>query len=277
MALTTFLPTIWSARLLAHLDNAHVFANLVNREYEGEISAYGSSVKINQIGAVTAKKYTKNTDITAPEELSATDKTLTINQQDYFNFQVDDIDKAQARASVMDDAMRRAAYALGEVSDKFLANTMATGATIAIAGDTALTAANIYETMVKFKVAMDKRNTPAMGRWIVLPPEAVGLIALDQRFSNTAGQLGQDTVKNGWVSKAVGFDIYMSNNVPFASTGSKYTILAGTNMACSYAEQIVETEGYRMEKRFADAVKGLHVYGATVTESEAIYKASVTF
>ena len=28
------------------------------------------------------------------------------------------------------------------------------------------------------------------------------------------------------------------------------------------AEQIVKVEGYRPKKRFADAIKGLHVYGA---------------
>ena len=38
----------------------------------------------------------------------------------------------------------------------------------------------------------------------------------------------------------------------------------------SYAEQISSIEPYRMEKRFADAVKGLHVYGAKVTRPKAI-------
>ena len=42
------------------------------------------------------------------------------------------------------------------------------------------------------------------------------------------------------------------------------------SQAEGYAEQIVSTEAYRMEKRFADAVKGLHVYGAKVTDGKAI-------
>lgn len=48
MAISTFIPTIWSARLLAHLDKAHVYAKLVNRDYEGEIKNFGDKVKINQ-------------------------------------------------------------------------------------------------------------------------------------------------------------------------------------------------------------------------------------
>jgi hypothetical protein len=54
-----------------------------------------------------------------------------------------------------------------------------------------------------------------------------------------------------------------SNNVP-NTTGTKYKIIAGHPIATSYAEQIVDVRTYQPEKRFGDAVKGLHVYGAKV-------------
>lgn len=277
MAVTSFIPQIWSARLIEHLDKAHVFANLVNRNYEGEISAYGDTVQINQIGDITVKDYTKNTDIASPEDLSTTNKTLTINQQKYFNFQVDDVDKAQMRASLMDPAMQRAAYALNDVADNFLADTISKAATAAITTDTALTAANVYETVVKIKVAMDKANVPKEGRWLVVPPEAEGLMLLDQRFTGTGGNLAESNLQSGMIARAAGFTIYGSNNVPFNTTGSKYTILAGVPQATTYAEQIIETKAYSPEKRFGDAVKGLHVYGSVVTNPKAVYKAVVTF
>ena len=37
MAFSNFIPEVWSARLLEHLDKVHVYANLMNRDYEGEI------------------------------------------------------------------------------------------------------------------------------------------------------------------------------------------------------------------------------------------------
>ena len=70
MSVTNFIPTIWSARLLRHLDKTHVYANLLNRDYEGEIKNFGDPVKINQIGDVTIKNYQKSTDIEVPDELS---------------------------------------------------------------------------------------------------------------------------------------------------------------------------------------------------------------
>ena len=52
--------------------------------------------------------------------------------------------------------------------------------------------------------------------------------------------------------------------------GAKYKILAGTNAASSYAEQILETKAYSPEKRFADAVKGIHVYGGKVVQPKCL-------
>lgn len=278
MAVTTFIPTVWSARLLAHLDTAHIYANLLNRDYEGEIKGYGSTVKINQVGEITVKDYTRNSDMDAPEELSTADQTLIIDQAKYFNFQVDDVDKAQVRASLMDTAMQRAAYALSDVSDKYAADLLAKGATNKI-GTTAspigLTASNAYEQLVAMKNMLDKKNVPTAGRWVVVPPEFEGLMLLDQRFVGTGGVRAEATLVNGAVAQAAGFTIYKSNNVPVAS--DKYSILAGYNGAATYAEQIVETEAYRMEKRFADAVKGLHVYGAKVTRPDTLVLLTASF
>ena len=110
MSVTNFIPTIWSARLLAHLDNVHVYAKLVNRDYEGEIKNFGDTVKINQIGDIAIKDYTKGTDIADPDDLDGSQTTLTINQAKYFNFAIDDVDNAQTNPKLMDEAMKRAAY-----------------------------------------------------------------------------------------------------------------------------------------------------------------------
>jgi hypothetical protein len=36
MAVTNFIPEIWSTRLLRHLDKKLIFKQLVNTDYEGE-------------------------------------------------------------------------------------------------------------------------------------------------------------------------------------------------------------------------------------------------
>lgn len=285
MALTTFIPELWNARLLNALDKAHVFAGLVNRDYEGEIKKQGDTVHINTIGEVTIGTYTKDTDFTSgPQALTATDSTLVINQAKYFNFAVDDIDTAQAAGDIMDKAMQRAAYGLADAADKYLADQLAAAITTANGNQVgttavALTKENVYENIVKMKTILDKANVPTTGRWLVVPPEMVALILQDDRFVKTGGTKAEDTLANGWVARAVGFDIYESNNCnsTTASSTTTYTVTAGDEGACTYAEQISDTEAYRPEKRFADAVKGLHLYGAKVVDPKRLAGLKCTF
>jgi hypothetical protein len=71
------------------------------------------------------------------------------------------------------------------------------------------------------------------------------------------------------IGQVSGLNVIESTNVPNTG-GALYKILCGTQMATTYAEQINKVEAYRPEKRFADAVKGLHVYGAKVVRPEAL-------
>ena len=123
MAIDNFTPEIWSNEILHNLNKAHVYAqdSVTNRDYEGEISEAGDKVKINSIGRVTVKTYTKNGTIDAPDTLTDAQRELVIDQQKYFNFEVDDIDKAQSKPKVMSEAMGEAAYSVSDVEDQFLA------------------------------------------------------------------------------------------------------------------------------------------------------------
>ena len=282
MAVTTFIPELWSARLLYALEKSHVATNVVNRDYEGVIANQGDTVHINSIGAITVKDYTKNTDIAAPDALTTTDQTLVIDQCKYFNFQVDDVDKVQAAGDLIDTAMGRAAYALADTSDAFLLKTIAAGAAAdntigTAAAPVALTASNVYENIVKLRTKLDKASVPTTGRTIVVSPEVYALLLLDDRFAKSPATAGQDALVNGKVGEVAGFTVFMSNNVKTGTgtdTGKTpyFEITAQVSSATTYAEQIIKTEGYRMESRFADGVKGLHVYGAKVTDGAQIAK-----
>lgn len=280
MSIATFIPTVWSARLLAHLDKAFVYAKLVNRDYEGEIAEYGDTVHINQIGDISIKAYTKNTDIADPDALSTAEQTLIIGQGDYFNFYVNDVDKAQARGNLMDPAMQRAGYGLANSADTYLAGILAAGTITGGLGNSTtplvITKDNAYETIVSVKTALDKQNVPKDGRWIVMPPEFEGFMLLDPRFAGASGANAEARLANGAVAKAAGIDIFISNNVP-NTTGAKYKIVSSYNGAATFAEQVIKTEAYRREKGFDDGVKGLHVYGAKLTRPAEVAVITANF
>lgn len=281
MAVTSFIPELWNARLLYALEKNHVATNLVNRNYEGEIKQAGDTVHINTIGAVSVRSYAQGTDLTY-DALATTDQTLVINQQKYFAFSLDDVDKAQAAGDIMDSAMSRAAYSLADASDAFLLATIAAGGSsanyVGSAGSpVALTTANIYSSIVALRTKLDKQNVPTQGRSLVIPPEAYALLLQDARFTAVQG-VAEGVITNGLVGRVAGFDIYMSNNAVKSSADTPvYSITAQIADATTYAEQIIKTEALRPEASFSDAVRGLHVYGAKVTRPEAIATLFGTF
>lgn len=349
MALTHFQPEVWAANLLLTLDKALVFgsAGVVNRDYEGDIAAFGDTVHIDSIADPTITAYTKDTDLSSPQALTDSEQLLAIDQAFSFNFQVDDIDKAQVRndGALMSEATRRAGFGLRDKADQRIASLMALGSTNPLGVIDGTTATNVYDKLVvPASVALDQQNVPEELRWLILSPAAYGKLQLDSRFIKQ-NESGTNALHNGQVGEAAGFQIYKSNNafqgnraitatVTVTTTAATLTAAAGTfsqgdigltvagtritasskiisvtadgtvatmdtagasagtqtdtvlsgggqfayagsSVAATFAQQILELEAYRPEKRFADALKGLHVHGEKVTRPQALVVASV--
>lgn len=288
MSVEGFISTIWSARLLANLEKSLVFGqpNVINRDYEGEIKGKGSTVKITSIGDITIGDYTKDSDISDPQALSDGQATLNITQSKYFNFAVDDVSAAQMSPSLMDGAMKQSAYNLSDVADQFIAATMVAGvatankigssATGIVPSTTEGSGTMAWDYLLQLGTALSVANVPKQGRWAVVPPWFVERLAGDKRFTDASASGSTDALLNGMVKRAAGFDILESNNCPtVAGTGSEtgktnHAILAGTPIATTFADSVNKVEAYRPEKRFADAVKGLHVYGAKVVRPNSL-------
>ncbi|MGY0373219.1 phage major capsid protein [Clostridium sp. JNZ J1-5] len=268
MAVQNFIPTIWSARLNEGFKKALVYGNCVNTDYEGEIKGLGSAVKINSVGAVTIDNYDKSKGINKPQELDSAQTTLTINQAKYFNFQVDDIDKAQANVDLLDAGIKEASYGLANVADQYIANfytEVKAGNTI---GDDTTpivpTVANAYDYLVDLGVILDENDVPEINRFVVVPSWFYGLLLKDPRFTKEI-----DVMRTGFVGNIDNMAVFKSNNVP-NTTGAKYKIIAGHKSAISFAGQVDSVEAYRPESQFSDAVKGLHVYGTKCIKPEGI-------
>lgn len=260
MAITTFIPQIWSARLLEKLNRKLVFGSLVNRNYEGEILQYGDTVHINSLEDITVKAYTPNSDIDAPEQLTTTDTALVIDHGAYYNFYVDDVDKVQARADLIDAAMENASRRLAEDTEAYILTKIIEGAGTKTSG--AIPTGGIYEMFVMLKMALDEKNVPRAGRKLVVPSAVEAELLLDSRFI-TGTESGNERLENGMVARAAGFEIYLSNLLTDK-------IVALNMEGVTFAQQLTEIEAYRPEKKFADGVKGLSLCGAKVVQPDVV-------
>ncbi|MCD8107303.1 MAG: P22 coat protein - protein 5 domain protein [Oscillospiraceae bacterium] len=271
MAIVSFIPEIWSARLLNELQKVHVAANVVNRDYEGDIKGCGSSVLINTLsGDVSVWDYESGVEIESPENLNATNCYLEIDNAKYFNFVVDDIDRAQAAGDVMDSAIKMGAYKLKDYSDadilETLANSPESDNIIAEDSPVTVTADNIYSYIAQLNMLLSTSNAPCDDRTVVLFPAVSALLIQDSKFIPADAK--DERIKTGFIGRAAGMDVYESNNC--YKTGSVYNLTAQSRSACTFAEQIVKMDAYRPENTFSDAVRGLYVYGVKVTESNGV-------
>jgi hypothetical protein len=274
MAISNMLPQIWSARILAKLEKNLVFAQpgVVNRDYEGDIRADGDRVHIHSFNDLTVSSYTKNSTTISYENLTDSRVTLLIDQSKYFAFSVDDIDTAQMRPELIDAAADRAAYQLAEVADSYIAG-LYSGASTSSPDNTIetsqFTSTNVYQKFVELSVLMDQVNLPAEGRFIVVPPWVKGLLLQNSTFVTASKP---DAVLNGQIGQIAGLNILVSNNVKTTGTSPVVShMMAGHPSALAYAEQIVNLEGLRLEGSFADAVRGLHLYGAKVLDGARLF------
>jgi len=282
LSIRNFVPTIWSAKIFQELDKAHVLVPLCNRNYEGEIRNYGDTVKINAVGDVTISNYAPNVTSITPEQLNSAQTILEIDQAKYFAFYIDDVDNAQTNPKLMGEAMRKAAYGLADVTDKWIAGFYSdAGYTISYTtvNDAGVTVANTLNVLSAAAQALDENNVPGQGRWMAIPPWFHQYLIKNKILETEGSVDANEAYTNGYVGRAFGFDFYLSNNL---TTGTRtvgtlhsHRLMAGTSRAISFAEQIVKVEGYRPENSFSDAVKGLHVYGGKVIDPNALITLSL--
>ncbi|MBQ9113035.1 MAG: hypothetical protein IJY08_05585 [Clostridia bacterium] len=262
MAITNFIPTIWSENLYRELDKQYIAVANCNREFEGDIKNMGAVVKICGVGSVNISDYTKNTDMSTPQALSYTVRELTIDQAKYFNFQIDDIDRAQSTPKLMEAAMSVAASALANEADKYIYG-LYEDANTSVRYDS-VTADNVIDYIIEARQKLYENNVCDASNVVIEVSPAIASLILKAKAElatdNTAA------LDAGYLGSIAGCKVYVSNNIVVEedTDGFYHKCFVRTKRAIAFAEQLSEIDAYRPEKRFADAVKGLHLYGAEI-------------
>lgn len=227
-------------------------------------------------------------------------KSLEIEVADYFAFKVEDIEAAQANPKFVSEATTEAGIAMAKETDNYLYTKMYDAAVNDTADDFgqrgASSATNgghitvnfasdkLYDKLVDAGVRLDDMLCPDDGRFVIVPSFAAANIRKDDRFVAN-GSDGQSAVRDkGKIGMIAGFDVISMPRSTFSrwdttadrgsanaiadhgvvtgTTADDYAAIFGRKGAMGFAEQINKVENVRLEGYFADAVRGLHLYGA---------------
>lgn len=270
MAYDNFKPTLWADAILDNLDNALVMGALANRELEGEVQGFGSSVKISEVGNVAVTTYAGSITY---EELTDAEKVLAIDQQKYAAVKIDDVDATQAKPKLMAKIQERVAYGIANEMDKYMGTMHAqAGSKIGSTGSpTSIASTAAYGLFANASKLLDEKNAPQEGRVAVIPPwlkEKMVLAGIKLRTDNT------DLVANGYIGELLGFKVHVSNNLAKTSTYTAVQFFI-EGMTIGFASQIDKVEAIRLQNQFGEAVRALAVYGGKVLYPDTLVTAYV--
>ena len=263
MSYNNFIPTVWAEAINRELERNHVFIGDCNRQYEGNVSKMGDTVRILGITKPTiTTQVGTDIELTGAETVPDASQSLPIQHVSYFDYRVDDIDKRQAVGGLMDALSKETSEALADEMDKFVANMAKDKlATKADATATAINKNNILnyidaglETLYSHDVKPDGFISITVPPWFYTILKQA-YIALDTDNSKM--------LENGKVGRYGNVIVRMSNNV--AKDGNDNSLIQlKTNRAIAFVNPVTHTEAYRPEKRFSDAVKGFVLYDGKI-------------
>jgi hypothetical protein len=259
MAVTNFIPTIWSKKILDDLELDCKLVPNCWREYEGDAKQAGS-VKILGIGDVTIGDYEKK-DIDI-QEVSDKGQILTIDQAKYFAFVFDNVDKAQSNPGLLEGTRAEGVRGLAEARDAFVANLIKGGTNVTTVTD--LTEDAMKKGIDDALVALKERNCNEE-MVIELTPAAAMLFLNSLTIKSTDNP---DYIKKGVIGYYHGCKVIESNGLAKDATYAYCAIRA--KKAIAFVGQLEKLEAMPMERRFGDLVKGLDVYGGKIIDNNRL-------
>lgn len=267
-----FIPEVWAKKAESEFEVAMPEYNLVNHDYEGEISQAGDTVHIFVPGDVTVKPYTRNQDMDAPEVPNDEKRTMTVNQEEYVHVYVDKVTKVQSNQERLTRYTRKGIKRLRQSAGNYILNQYPY-----VHVDNILTPTEVvdYTNIHKYFAEMSERldfweDHDEDERCVVVSPKMMTIFKLF--FGGRQTDFGDKVAAGGFQGNFEGWKVFKSNRVPKVLEDidgdtvdeEVHKILFGVPEGITFAWQINpdNVKKYEPERRSGEAVKILTVYDA---------------
>lgn len=290
MSYSNFIPAVWEAGINRDLERKCVFVEDCYRKYEGDVKRMGESVTITGIGKPTIRTLDRDQaggEIASPETVASTSIVMPINQIAYYNYEIGDIDKAQALDGVVEALQEETTEGLANEVDRYVAGMALSneanvlGNTKCVVGTASSGEKNVLDILDEMQLALLQNDVSDQTEIVVtVDPKFFTRFRKEYRTADTDNS---QILKSGRVYYYNGMKIKVSNNVAKRSvtesgTTTEYsTIMARTKRAIAFVKPLTHTEAYRPEKKFVDAVKGFILYDARIVRPKELVVYNVKY
>lgn len=265
-----FIPEIWDAAVYRTLED-NLVAKKICRNYSNKVGKAGDVIHFNGLADPTVTAYAGSVSY---ETLVAPTISLLVDQQNYYAFDVTDVEETMANVDLRGSQAERAGYMLRKTCDEYVMQ-LYTQAGNTVTADTTCDSATIISDIGLMKQALQENNVMENDMWLVIPPwiqlklELAGI-----KFAINNGINGKGGMS--W-AKVLGFDTYVTNSVYESIATPVSHLMAGSYNSIVFAEALMKSETLRSETAFTTHVRGLHVYGAKVIKPKELVTLTATY
>ena len=286
MSIKNFIPEVWAEDIEKALAQKCVFAEDCNRKYEGKVTQQGESVKILGVGKPTIHTIDRAEaakEIEAAEQLEDVSTIMHINQLSYFNYEVGNVDEAQAKGGIMEALADETTESLAAAMDAHIASRalekglkkLFETPKKLVAGTAGSNEANVLELIDDAATILYENDVPSSAKIVInVSPRFYKLFKREYGVKDTDNS---EILKTGRVTQYGSVWVKMSTGVATTNSGAVDHIMIRTQRAIAFANPYTFTKAYDPERSFKEAVKGFSLYQAKVVRPKELVVIPVTY
>lgn len=243
-------PELWSTMVQVPLYKSLVALEVANMKLSDTVK-YADTVHVPRFGDLTVATYTPGTTITASAQDWAFDN-LVVSSYKHVTFYVDDAHSLQVNVDQARELATEAAYQLKNTIDTdVLKNITGTDGFTAVDNQDVLGgtngaaisagSANIINIFANARKILRQRNVEEVGDWCtIITPKIASYI--ETKAASVGFSVADATLRNGYAGDFMGFQVYVSNNLPSGKCTAIAPIgvggLSGTGLSATTCKSI---------------------------------------
>ena len=226
----------------------------------------GDTIKVITLGQVDLMDY--NGGNINFDNIDDAAVNVRLTEQKYFAKKIDRADKIKTDVDYETALLNEAGRSIANDTDKFIYKSIYNGlkkSQSSIIDAVDATSKNIFDYILRAQTLLNMADAPSDKRVLEVSPLMYEKI---QKMLITTDTNNSELLRKGFCGKLLDFDVYMTNNI--YNDGEFDYCIARTSTAYAFALTLKEIERVKPSHLFADAMKGLVVYGGEIIRPKEI-------
>lgn len=271
-SLDAFVPEFWAREGLMVLEEELVAAQLVYRDFENQIAAYGDVVNTRLPADFAAKRKTVADEVTV-QDANATNVPVTLNQHIHVSFMIKDGEESLSMQDLISEYMRPAMRANGNIVDQIVLAQFTQFLNQGQGSLGALSSTTAKDEFLGIRKQFNQRSVPRENRNLILTVNSETEVLKTDLFLQ-AQQVGDDgtAIREASLGRKFGLNT-------FSSVFAPSVLEAGTVAGTIPTFDINNSSGYPVGYSGAmviDGVTGTLVVGTFIKLQGVPYRIKAT-